>query len=761
MIYQPTNVAPSMLGEIGNGTVDVTYGIPVSWQVNGNSPLEGFQIDIFTNDEYSVPRYSTGLRTGNCPFYPKDENGNAQIISYTIPREEIQPEQTRIAYVALTTAFTVTGIDAVKFMSYTGGSATITYTNGQWKRQDHSTFDRLQAGIAISGAPNEGDMIVARNAEIGNGENLKLQITQFWGNGKKTAQTSESAFITRLTPTFGIDSFPNPVTTKQYTFSADYFQAQGDALNWIRWQIAYADDIENPIYDTGTIFGATNLQTTFDGFLDGYSYSIRCRIQTQNGVSMDSGWTAFQAAISAPFINGFAEAKCKKGVSGVLVSWETAAIIPGTATGEYHIEDNDWLVLESGKIIWNRLNGAPFSFENPWAFAWSGKLRYFDVVIYELGQLGTERITLTYRSQERELVLAKGETVLASVSGIAPSAHISTLLTETKFYVYYHNYSGGLYPAATLYPNTEVFPQESTAGALVANGISVSYTQASVTSVTLNALQKCDYVQLFKGEPSDEMYNAFSGGEYVPSFDESTYILADFSNGLNAGNLPIGSLTVTGISIYREENGLLKLIAKTDVSAQSIIDYGAKSQGGAYRYFVYLTGTDTYAAQPLVTNYVSPCWWDWAIIECTGADNLFTAVREYHFGKNLTSGTISNNNAPTVQKTFTRYPNIQLSPVNYASGTLQSLIGVIDQYGNYSDTVESRNAIFELSATPNTLFLKDRKGDLWRIRISGAITAQTNDNSRAQEQTISIPWAQCGNAENCGITRIESTALEV
>ena len=99
--------------------------------------------------------------------------------------------------------------------------------------------------------------------------------------------------------------------------------------------------------------------------------------------------------------------------------------------------------------------------------------------------------------------------------------------------------------------------------------------------------------------------------------------------------------------------------------------------------------------------------------------------------------------------------------MNYASGTLQSLIGVIDQYGNYSDTVESRNAIFELSATPNTLFLKDRKGDLWRIRISGAITAQTNDNSRAQEQTISIPWAQCGNAENCGITRIESTALEV
>ena len=532
MIYQPTNVAPSMLGEIGNGTVDVTYGIPVSWQVNGNSPLERFQIDIFTNDEYSVPLYSTGVRTDNCPFYPKDENGNAQIISYTIPREEIQPQQTRIAYVALTTAFTVTGIDAAKFMSYTGGSARIIYTNGRWERQGSGTsFSLSSAGITISGTPNEGDMIVARNARIGNGENLKLKITQYWGIGQQTEQTSEAAFITRLTPNFGIQSFPNPITTKQYTFIADYTQAQGDALNWIRWQIAYADDIENPIYDTGTIFGATNLQTTFDGFLDGYSYSIRCRIQTQNGVSMDSGWMAFQAAISAPLINGFAEAKCSKGVSGVLVSWETAAIIPGTATGKYHIEDNDWLVLESGKIIWNRLNGVPFSFESPWAFAWSGRLWYFDVVIYELGQLGTERITLTYRAQERELVLAKGETVLASVSGIAPNAHISTLLTETNFSVYYHNYSGGLYPAATLYPNTEVFPQEKTAGALVANGISVSYTQASVTSVTLNALQKCDYVQLFKGEPSDEMYNAFSAENMCRALTKAPIFWQTFPTG--------------------------------------------------------------------------------------------------------------------------------------------------------------------------------------------------------------------------------------
>lgn len=761
MIYQPTNVSPSMLGEIGNGVVDTQNGMPVSWQVNGTSPLTGFQIDIYTNDEYSVPLYSTGLRTDNCPFYPKDENGNEQTISYTIPLSQIQPEQIRIAYVALRTTFSIVSIDAEDFMEYTGGLAIITYTGTAWKKKDGSPFSMYDAGIIITGTPSAGDMIIARNASIGNGENLKLKITQFWGNNQSTVQTSESAFITRTTPTFGIQPFPNPITTKTYTFSANYSQSQGDVLNWIRWQIAYADDIDHPIYDTGAIFGATNLQTTFDGFLDGFNYSIRCQIQTQSGVYVDSGWTAFQVEISAPFINGFAEAKCKKGVSGVLVSWETAAIISGIATGKYYIENEDWLVLDSGQIIWNRLNGVPFAFEAPWAFAWSGKLRYSDVVIYELGQLAEEKITLTYNKTEREIVLAKGDTVLATVDDISPEAHLTTLLTEDKFYVYYHNYLGGLYPSETLYPGEEIYPSDSTVGQLVADGISVSYTQASVTSITLNAPQKCDYIQLFNGTPSSGVIEQFREGTYVPSFDESTYAMSDFSNGLNAGNLPIGALSVTGISIYREENGLLKLICKTDVSTQSIIDYGARSQGGAYRYFVYLTGTNNYAAQPLVTNFVSPCWWDWVLVECTGAGNLFKAVREYHFGKNLTSGQISNNNAPSIQNTFTRYPNIQISPVNYASGSLQSLIGVIDQYGNYSDTVEARNAIFALATTPHTLFLKDRKGDLWRIRIAGAITAQTNDNSRAQEQTISIPWAECGSAENCGITRIESTALEV
>ena len=137
--------------------------------------------------------------------------------------------------------------------------------------------------------------------------------------------------------------------------------------------------------------------------------------------------------------------------------------------------------------------------------------------------------------------------------------------------------------------------------------------------------------------------------------------------------------------------------------------------------------------------------------EQTGGGYLVES--EFTFGKNLVSGTISNNNTPQILENFTRYPTVQPSPVNYRSGSLQSLIGVIDyKNGNqYSDTLALRDAIYDLSTTQNSLFLKNRKGDLLRIRVSEATGMETMDGSRTQAQTVTLSWAEVGNAEGVAI----------
>ena len=84
-LFEPSNVYPSSLGGVGNGTIDVSNPLTVSWQVNGNTPMTGFSIAFYTNDVSATSVYSTGRLTSGCPFDGVDYKGNVQFFSYTIP----------------------------------------------------------------------------------------------------------------------------------------------------------------------------------------------------------------------------------------------------------------------------------------------------------------------------------------------------------------------------------------------------------------------------------------------------------------------------------------------------------------------------------------------------------------------------------------------------------------------------------------------------------------------------------------------------
>ena len=66
----------------------------------------------------------------------------------------------------------------------------------------------------------------------------------------------------------------------------------------------------------------------------------------------------------------------------------------------------------------------------------------------------------------------------------------------------------------------------------------------------------------------------------------------------------------------------------------------------------------------------------------------------------------------------------------------------------YSDTIAQRDAIYNLSLSTNALFLKNRKGDLMRIAISGPVMMTTHDNTREQAQEVTLPWAEIGPADD-------------
>lgn len=266
----------------------------------------------------------------------------------------------------------------------------------------------------------------------------------------------------------------------------------------------------------------------------------------------------------------------------------------------------------------------------------------------------------------------------------------------------------------------------------------------TIRNIRLNPHQTCDFVLISKGNLTAGQRLSVLRFGYDGSFP--AYFYANFENGLNGGQF--GSTAYDKFSVYRQEGSDAELQNVGDISVEDgnvLIDASAAS-GKTYTYHVY--GAGQMYSNAIVSSPVHMCGWDWQILACTQDDDgAYHVQRIYRFSNNVSSGSVSNNAGPSIIQNFTRYPTVQNSPWNYRSGVLTSLIGYTAD-GKYYDTTELRDEIYALTTSGYALFLKNRKGDVIRIAISGAVEMETMDNAASQAQTVKIPWTEIGSAED-------------
>lgn len=249
MLFEPSNISPDQVN--GTGTVDITQGLTVSWQVNGDSPMSHYRIRIYQNDAGSTLVYDTGKTSvGGTPFWGVDYAGNVQYFSVTIP------------------------------------AATLS------------------------------------TAGMTNGNEYKLRIGQ-WEQGNNTGfwNRTASVFITRAIPSLALTAIPNPLTSKAHSFTATYSQAQGDGIKWVQWEISEDGNEADPFVNTGPIYGTGELQVDYDGFLAGTTYTIRCTVETANGIDVTTGWVDFPVSYSVSPAEGNVSACVLAGSPCVWVQW--------------------------------------------------------------------------------------------------------------------------------------------------------------------------------------------------------------------------------------------------------------------------------------------------------------------------------------------------------------------------------------------------------------------------------------------------------
>ena len=736
MLFEPTFINPDMRNGLGAGVVDVTKNLVVSWRVNGQPYLAAYQITIYENTAAGTQVYTTGKLTTNCPFYAYSADGEQQTFSHTI-----------------------------------------------------SAADMSTAGMA-------------------NGNEYKMLITQWWDasaehdEDSKIVQSSASVFITRAAPTLTLATFPVPWEAgPKYTFTATYSQAQGDTLNWVRWRIFFYDEnyMEQTVYDSGALSGVAQLQLFYDGFAPGVSYGVQVTIETESGVTKTAtDFYSFEQPYSELDATVVATKVCNG--SAVKVDFSGISYIPGTASGTYSVSDGKLTLATGAKVTWSKITNKNIEILPQWCIVWHGTLtRTLRATLFTAttaGVLQDVEHSVFYETPANT-ISGKGEfrfrydvggsgfpiTTETIESDFEGTADVTVILTPYKLYLRIDDtLTTTLYPSNTLYPSDLLYPMQSGAVHVQKSNTDIQYFLADGWESEQQALKKLsvggnavvDYVQVLVGDASATLINeAYENNTYSPTFTDDTRLLADFSDGtLNAGRLklPAGT-TISDIAIYRAQSGnsvWQKVAAPTGALGYVLYDYGVRSQQGEYQYIAWPENATSMLSQYVSSNKVNPCFWNWTVLECYQTTayvsglgmrpvrNNYTVLNEYAFGKNLSSGTMSNNNTPSVRPNLTRYPTVQLSRSNYQSGTLTSLIGTIDGDAVYSDTIALRDAIYNLSTTKNTLFLKNRKGDLLKIQLNGAVSMTTMDDTREQAQNVTFPWVEVGSAENVSLIAYEN-----
>ena len=420
MLYEPTNIIPSTMTQTGT-VAATTDNVNIQWQVNGNSAMTMFQIDVMQNNADSTFVYSTGIVTENptvaqgysLPFYGKDRFGDyVQFVyqpnqtwaawsgnaisdgnSYKFRITQFFQENSVISKVLLTSplnndttyyfADTINGTQYYIAFSVADASFFTTGTS--------IYFDFTHnAGWAKSGAPYNRiftDMTFSlTTAKPQNAEGLNLQSeivdsTDVMYNQFFTAQNSASSFITRTEPTLTITPLTEtPVASATQNFTATYSQAQGDSINTVRWQLYNADDMNAPIDDTGEI-STSVLSYEYNGLFDGQSYSLVCTVTTESGVSVSATLEFSVQYEQGEYTGDFtAQSLCREDAN--LLQWDGVSAIPGVdnPVGAATVSNGHLTLPENATVTWSQKSNQdgelqPLNISPEWSAIWKGNVK--------------------------------------------------------------------------------------------------------------------------------------------------------------------------------------------------------------------------------------------------------------------------------------------------------------------------------------------------------------------------------------------------
>ncbi len=191
------------------------------------------------------------------------------------------------------------------------------------------------------------------------GETYQHDVETF--EGALSATSAPVSFVANSLPTASI-SVPNSVTSQSFTFTFTYAQSEGIGIEYYIYEITDSED--NIVIETRRFYtGNTNY--TFQGFLDGQSYSIRAFGVNKRQIAFETNTENFTVSYAKPNVNITPIVTQNRFNSIINVIWGGIVQITGVITGTQPTYAEDFAYTGDNAINMPETTSVTFTVDIP------------------------------------------------------------------------------------------------------------------------------------------------------------------------------------------------------------------------------------------------------------------------------------------------------------------------------------------------------------------------------------------------------------
>lgn len=151
-------------------------------------------------------------------------------------------------------------------------------------------------------------------------------------------------FRARTTPSLILNTIPENITSKSYTFSATYTQAENVGFKYFEWTIY---DVEGNVINKSGERNSGIISYTFDGFINGSTYGVSVALENQDGDFLSVQPKYFMVKYALPELDNAPTAYVNCENDSIELMWSPLLINSGSAvsddgtTIQYDILENE------------------------------------------------------------------------------------------------------------------------------------------------------------------------------------------------------------------------------------------------------------------------------------------------------------------------------------------------------------------------------------------------------------------------------------